>query len=672
MDDIEALKRQIEAHNHAYYTLDAPKITDAEYDTLKRRYDALCAERGTESTLPVGAPIASGFREVCHNTPMLSLANAFSESDFSKFHDRVVSRLADLDEPSTTLDTLEWVSELKIDGLSLSLIYVSGQLVQAATRGDGVTGEDVTQNALRIPTIPNQLTAPYPERIEIRGEYYMSKQGFIELNAERERNNQKLFATPRNAAAGSLRQHNPDVSAQRPLEFFAYAIAHISGTEPQTQEAALALLKRLGLSINPLSEVLSLAEARSAFDDYNMMRADLPYDVDGVVFKVNSLHHQNALGSTGRTPNYAVAWKFPAEQATSTLEAIEIQVGRTGALTPVAHIKPVNIGGVLVSRASLHNSEEIARLDVRVGDRIIVQRAGDVIPQVVSTVASDRPEERAAPYVFPKTCPSCGFTAHKDGAVYRCSNPECKAQKIERLIYFASRDVMDIEGLGEAVIKELFEDGLITTLPSLFSLRSYRHTIEAKPNFGPSSVEKLLASLELCRTKETPLARFISSLGIRHVGAGTAKLLADFYGSADDFITAMHSARRGGAEAEALKGIDGIGAVTAASLMQFFDTPHLLHEAEDLADLLKIAHTAPIKNGALSGMTVVFTGTLPTLKRAEAKERAEQAGAKVSGSVSKKTDLVVIGADPGEKADKAHALGIRTLDEAQFIREYLS
>lgn len=671
MDEIEALKRQIEAHNHAYHTLDAPQITDAEYDALKMRYDALCAEKGTESTLTVGAPIASGFKEVRHNTPMLSLANAFSEDDFAKFHDRVVSRLAALDDTNSDSGALDWVSELKIDGLSLSLVYVSGQLVQAATRGDGITGEDVTQNALRIPAIPKQLTAPYPERIEVRGECYMTKQGFIALNAERERDGKKLFATPRNAAAGSLRQHNPDITEQRPLDFFAYAIAHISDAEPKTQEGALALLKCLGLPINNLSEVLSLAEARAAFDDYNMMRADLPYDIDGVVFKANSLSYQSVLGSTGRTPNWAVAWKFPAEQAVSTLEGIEIQVGRTGALTPVAHIKPVNIGGVMVSRASLHNSDEITRLDVRVGDRITVQRAGDVIPQVVSVVTSDAPE-RSAPYAFPQSCPSCGSEVHKDGAVHRCLNPECKAQKIERLIYFASRDVMDIEGFGEAVIKELYEDGLLTTLPSLFALRSYRYTIENKPNFGPSSVEKLLASLEACRVKETPLARFIGSLGIRHVGTGTAKLLADFYGSADDFITAMHSARKGGAEAAALQGIDGIGSVTAASLMQFFDTPHLLHEAEDLADLLKIAHTAPIKNGALSGMTVVFTGTLPTLKRADAKELAEKAGAKVSGSVSKKTDIVVIGAEPGEKADKAHALGIRTLDEAQFIREYLS
>ena len=672
MNDIKALRAQLEKHNAAYHTFNDPRVTDAEYDGLKRKYEALCAEQGVDPNISVGAPVLAGFRKIKHTSAMLSLGNVFSVEEFCAFYRRVAKRIQELGGDTTCI---EFVSELKIDGLSLSLIYNDGVLTSAATRGDGMAGEDVTQNVLHIPDVPKNLTAPFPAYLEVRGECYMTKSGFFALNERCAQENKKLFANPRNAAAGSLRNLNPQVTAQRPLNFFAYAMAENSEGLPELHSDALCALSRLGFPINDKSEMLEISDpeagAQAIFDDYAAMRASLQYDIDGVVFKLNANDLRDMLGNTSNAPSWAIAWKFPAEQSVSTLEAIEIQVGRTGQLTPVAHITPVNIGGVIVSRASLHNSEEIERIDARIGDKIIVQRAGDVIPQIVSV--AERVNAHAEPYLFPKTCPSCGSLAKKEGAIFRCTNDhDCKAQKIERLIYFASRDVMDITGLGDGIVKELFEGGFLTTITSLFSLHLHREEIERKQNFGPSSVDKLLSAIETRRTAKTELKSFINSLGIRHVGAGTAKLLADQYGSADEFISAMHIARRGGEEADKLKAIDGIGLVTASSLIQFFDTPETMHEAEELADILNITHTGPAQNGSLKNMTVTFTGTLPTMKRAEAKARAEAAGAKVSGSVSKKTDIVVIGAEAGIKADRAYALGLRTMDEAQFIREFLS
>lgn len=655
-----ALKAQIDKHNHAYHTLDAPIITDAEYEALKRQYEAACVKDGVVSDLSVGAAPSSEFRQHTHSVPMLSLANAFSADDFDKFKARTQKRLHDLGLPSD----IEWVAELKNDGLSLSLIYENGRLVTASTRGDGVTGEIVTQNAYQVASIPKQLTAPYPEHLEVRGECYMTKADFLALNERQAAKGGKLFATPRNAAAGSIRQSDPSIVADRSLSFVAYSIAHTSGKFPETQEQALALLHVLGFAVDLNTEFCTLeTDAESVFNDFALIRADLPYDIDGVVFKVNNVACQRSLGSTGNTPNWAIAWKFPAEQAISTLEAIEIQVGRTGALTPVAHIKPINIGGVMVSRASLHNAEEIERKDIRVGDKIVVQRAGDVIPQVVSVVASEG--GRKAPYTFPATCPCCGSATQKDGAVTRCMNDVgCKAQKVERLIYFASREAFDIDGLGDSVIRELFDAGLITSMASLFYLHILRPELEGRPNWGKASAAKLLDAIAAKKT--IPLNRFINALGIRHVGNNTSKLLADVYGSVDDFIAAMRVARKDVEVMEDLKAIDGIGQITAASLVKYFDTPAYLQDAEDLADELTVTHTPAVSGGVLSGMTVVFTGTL-SMKRSDAKLRAEAAGAKVSGSVSKKTDAVIVGAEPGDKADKARTLGVTIWSEADFV-----
>ncbi len=680
--ELESLRAEIARADEAYHVKDAPEITDAEYDARRRRLEAIEARfPALAEARPVAPAPAGAFAKVAHGKPMLSLDNAFDNEDVERFAQSVRNFFVRPEDVARVeRDAIRLVAEPKIDGLSCALTYEKGVLVKAATRGDGAIGEDVTQNVRTIHEVPHKLKGKAPERIEIRGEVYMTKPEFLKLNEDLEaefqalplekqtKNRRRQFANPRNAAAGSVRQLDAEITRSRPLRFFAYAWGAAT-EEPESQWAFYDQLKAWGFKVNPLAKrVTGIDGALKRYAEIAEQRADLAYDIDGVVYKIDAVDLQGRLGFVGRTPRWAIAHKFPAEQARTLLESIEIQVGRTGALTPVAHLKPVNVGGVLVARATLHNEDEIQRKDVRVGDTVIIQRAGDVIPQVVSVVLDERPKGSKA-YVFPDTCPECGSAAVRgEGEVVRrCTGGlVCPAQATERLRLFVSRDAFDIEGLGEKSIVEFFNDGLVKTPADLFRLKA--EDLKDREGWKEKSIQNLLAAIEARRT--IPLDRFIFALGIRQVGQATAKLLAKNYGTLENWTTAMTAASDPASEAYVtLTSIDQIGPSVAEDLIAFFAEEHNRDVIDDLAkEVTAETFVAPSATGSpIADKTVVFTGTLEKMTRNEAKARAEALGAKVAGSVSKKTDYLIVGADAGSKADKARALGVATLTEDEWL-----
>jgi DNA ligase (NAD+) len=674
--ELKRLATEIAAHDRRYYQNDAPTVSDAEYDALRVRNNAIEARfpelvRSDSPSRRVGAAPAGKFAKVRHSVPMLSLGNAFSDEDVIEFVARI-RRFLKLEEG----DRLAITAEPKIDGLSCSLRYVEGRLVLGATRGDGFEGEDVTANVRTIGDIPERLRGrDVPDLCEVRGEVYMSRADFLALNKRQEQDGKPLFANPRNSAAGSLRQLDPAITAARPLRFFAYTWGEMSAVPEKTQGGMVARFAHWGLSVNPLMQVCGSAEEVLAF--YRAMearRATLDYDIDGVVYKVDRLDWQDRLGFVSRSPRWAIAHKFPAEQATTVINAIEIQVGRTGALTPVAKLAPVTVGGVVVQNATLHNEDEIARKDVRVGDTVVIQRAGDVIPQVVSVVPEKRPTG-AEPYKFPQRCPACGSHAVREEGevVRRCTGGLiCPAQQVERLRHFVSRNAFDIEGLGEKQIQAFFTDGLIMSPADIFTLRARdaRATkkLAAREGYGETSVRNLFDAIDTRRT--IPLNRLIYALGIRHVGETNARLIARHYHTLEALRAAMHEAAAG-PESEAFRDfvtVDGIGEVVAQAVVEFFKEPHNREALDRLLDQITVEPMAEVRrDNAVAGKTVVFTGSLEKLTRDEAKASAERLGAKVAGSVSKKTDFVVAGPGAGSKLGKARELGVAILTEDEWL-----
>ena len=688
LDDAEAreelarLAGEIADHDLLYHQKDAPEISDAAYDALRQRNDAIEARfpnlvREDSPSSKVGAAPASAFGKVVHRVPMLSLGNVFDEEGVRDFLDRIC-RFLGLDQT----DELAFTAEPKIDGLSITLRYEGGKLVQAATRGDGFEGENVTANVRTISDIPKQIeTGGFPDRFEVRGEIYMSRSAFQTLNEDQLRRGDRLFANPRNAAAGSLRQLDSTITASRPLRFFAYGWGDAGEPPAETQDGAYKRLRAWGFPLNPLIKLTRSAEEMLAvYRGIESDRSGLDYDIDGVVYKLDRLDLQERLGFVSRSPRWAVAHKFPAEKAATVLRDIEIQVGRTGSLTPVAKLEPVTVGGVVVQNATLHNEAEIERKDVRIGDMVIIQRAGDVIPQVLGPVTEKRPKG-AKRFVFPDICPACGSHAVREedertgkrDVVRRCTGGLiCPAQRVERLKHFVSRNAFDIEGLGEKSIQEFYDDEIIQSPQQIFTLAEEDAKREQKladrEGWGELSAQKLFASIEDRRAVK--LDRFIFGLGIRHVGEITGRLLARTYGTAENFLRAMRAAResRGSEAFVELKNIDGIGPTAAAALADFFGEPHNVDVVEALLEqvnpqeLEAVDQTSPV-----SGKTVVFTGTLEKMTRSEAKARAERLGAKVSGSVSKNTDYVVAGLGAGSKLKNAKELGVAVLTEDEWL-----
>ena len=672
---------EVAAHDLAYHRDDAPTVSDADYDALKRRLLALEAAfpRLATPTGPgskVGAKPSEKFGSIRHAVPMLSLGNVFADEDVAEFDARV-RRFLGLgpDMP------LAITAEPKIDGLSCSLRYERGRLVQAATRGDGFAGEDVTANVRTVAAIPDELAGgDVPAVLEVRGEVFMEKSDFAALNARVVEAGRAPFANPRNAAAGSLRQLDPAVTASRPLKFFAYAWGEHSSLPAETQSGMIAAFRRFGLPTNPLTASCgSVGELLEQYRGIEARRAALPYDIDGVVYKVDDLRFQERLGFVSRAPRWAVAHKFPAERATTTLLAIDVQVGRTGALTPVAKLAPVTVGGVVVENATLHNEDEIARKDVRVGDTVRVQRAGDVIPQIVEVVLERRPAG-AAPYRFPDTCPACGSAAvrgvdEKTGeadVVRRCTGGiHCPAQAVERLRHFVSRNAFDIEGLGEKQIALFHAEGMVRTPSDIFKLEerdAARLTrLADRDGFGDVSVRNLFAAIAARR--RVPLNRFLFALGIRRIGETNSKRLARHFGTPEAVAAAGTASVDPASDAYAeLRAIDGFGDAAADTLSEFFaDADNRAEWARLLADVTVDPMAATAAASAISGKVIVFTGSLERMTRDEAKARAESLGAKVSGSVSKNTDIVVVGPGAGSKEKKARELGLHVVTEDEWL-----
>ena len=650
--------RQIEKHNYRYYVLDDPSVSDAEYDDLLRKLLEL------ESDYPdlvtpdspsqrVGAIPLDAFSTIEHSVPMLSLANAFDESEMAAFDKRVRERL-DLDA-----DTVEYTAETKLDGLAVSLTYINGKLERAATRGDGTRGEDVTQNIKTINAIPLHLDGDFPEGIEVRGEVYMDKQGFEKLNRQQQEKNEKLFANPRNAAAGSLRQLDPAITAKRPLRFFGYGAGlYENGDIPGTQSMLLEKLRQWGIPVSP--ETTTVTGLDGCFRYYKKIakrRQQLRYEIDGVVFKVNQVSYQQKLGYVSRAPRWAIAYKFPPEEVFTKVINIEVQVGRTGALTPVARLEPVFVGGVTVTNATLHNEDEIHRKDIRIGDTVIIRRAGDVIPEVVRILPEKRPANTRR-FVMPDTCPVCDADVIRDEgqAVARCSGGLfCPAQQVQSIIHFASRKAMDIDGLGDRLIEQLIQQGMIENAADLYHLD--KDQLAGLERMGEKSAGNILTALE--QSKQTTLSRFIYALGIREVGEATARILAQHFGSLDALIHALP---------EELEAIRDVGPVVARHIHIFFNQSHNLEVIKALCksgvrwEDVSVASDLP-----LAGKRFVLTGSLEQYTREEARERLQSLGATVSGSVSARTDYLVCGEDPGSKYDKAQKLGVEILDEAAFV-----
>ena len=669
--ELKHLADEIARHDRLYHQKDAPEISDAAYDALKRRNDAIEARfpelvRKDSPSRRVGAPPAEGFEKVTHKRPMLSLQNAFGEDDVREFFERV-RRFLNLAEDAA----IAVVAEPKIDGLSASLRYEDGRFVLGATRGDGETGEDVTRNIATIADVPAALKGKnVPRTLEVRGEVYMGRKDFLALNARREAEDEPVFANPRNAAAGSLRQLDSGITRSRPLRFFAYSWGELSEPLADTQWQALQRLKAMGFAVNPRARLCpDMAAALALYAEVGGARAALDYDIDGVVYKIDRLDWQDRLGMVSRAPRWAVAHKFAAERAETTLKAITIQVGRTGALTPVAELEPITVGGVVVSRATLHNEDEIARKDIRVGDAVIVQRAGDVIPQVVAVVEEKRPKG-AKPFAYPDSCPACGSAAIREEGevVRRCTGGLiCPAQAVERLKHFVSRTAFDIEGLGRKHIDAFYADGLIKTPADIFRLGDKAEAIAAREGWGPQSAANLVAAIE--ERRRIALERFIFALGIPQVGEATARLLAKHYQSLAAWRRAMTAAGDHESDAYAeLVAIDGIGPSVAADILGFFAEKRNLAVLDALAKEVRVAEfERPAQSSAVAGKTVVFTGTLEKMTRHEAKARAEALGAKVAGSVSKKTDYVVAGPGAGSKLKDAQAHGVAVLSEDDWL-----
>ena len=659
---IELLRQQLQYHNYRYYVLDDPQITDAEYDQLMRRLQELEAAfpeliRPDSPTQRVGASPLEAFGTVVHSLPMLSLDNAFSATEVRDFDARVKRQLGQSD-PS---DPIDYVAEPKIDGLAVELVFVDGLFVQGSTRGDGVRGEDITQNLRTIKTIPLRLIAaphaPLPARLEVRGEVYMTKRDFQRLNARREEEGEPTFANPRNAAAGALRQLDPRITAGRPLAMFCYGVGNVEGMTFQTHWDVLQSLGRWGFRINPhIEQCHGIDAALAYYERLSQEREELPYEIDGVVIKVNALALQEALGTRSRSPRWALAYKFEPKQAVTRVKEIAVQVGRTGALTPVALLEPVQVAGVEVSRASLHNPDEVARKDVRAGDWVMVQRAGDVIPEIVE-VLKERRTGAEKPFEMPTRCPICGSAVVRleDEVVPRCVGLSCRAKLKESIVHFASKRAMDIEGLGDKTVDQLVERGLVKDIGDLYGLT--KEDVLKLDRLADKSASNLIAAIE--RSKQTTLPRFLYALGIRHVGEHVAEVLARQYSD-------WQALQRAGYEE--LQSIHEIGPRIAQSIVAFFQDTGNQGVLEKLhrSGVRAIPQQRPAVDQALRGKTWVFTGELKTYTRAEAKRLVEARGGRVTSSVSRSTSYVVAGADAGSKLDQAHKFGVSVLTEDEF------
>ncbi|PWB79390.1 MAG: DNA ligase (NAD(+)) LigA [Methylocystaceae bacterium] len=674
------LAEEIAEHDRRYYQEDAPIVSDAEYDALRQRYEALekaHPELATPASLTrkVGAAPAEKFAKIKHAVPMLSLGNVFADEEVRDFVARV-RRFLGLPAEAA----LAFTAEPKIDGLSCSLRYEKGVLVSAATRGDGYEGEDITANIRTLQEIPHRLHGgAHPQVLEARGEVYMRREDFFALNERQAAAGKPVFANPRNSAAGSLRQLDPSITASRPLRFFAYGWGEVSHMPADTQHGMLAALARFGLPINPLVELCAGAEELLAhYRQIEERRATLGYDIDGVVYKVDEIELQKRLGFVSRAPRWAMAHKFPAERATTILRDIEINVGRTGALTPVARLEPVTVGGVVVSNATLHNEDEIVRKDIHIGDTVVVQRAGDVIPQIVAVVLDKRPAN-ARRYEFPHICPACGSAALREidektgeaDVVRRCTGSlVCPAQAIERLKHFASRNAMDIEGLGDKQIEFFFNEGLIRTASDIFTLeerdRASLAKLKNREGYGETSVRNLFAAINARRS--VPINRFVYALGVRHVGETNARRLARHFADFETLRETASHAAPGSEERERIEAIEGVGGVVAEALNDFFAEPHNEREIDALLRHVTLEPMPQVESASpVAGKTVVFTGALERLTREEAKAQAERFGAKISGSVSKKTDLIVAGPGAGSKLTKAKELGVEVISEEEWF-----
>ena len=658
--EADKLRREIRHNEYLYYVLDAPEITDAEYDRmmvrlreLEARYpDSIPADSPTQR---VGGRASSQFTEVRHLEPLPSLGNVFSAEELRAFDERVRSGL-----PAGS--KVEYVMEPKIDGLACSLIYENGKLVRAATRGDGVVGENVTANVRTIRSIPLTLKVPdgetVPELLDVRGEVYMPRQAFMRLNEQRAERGESEFANPRNAAAGSLRQLDPQVTASRSLSFFAYYLVG-EGAQPKHSES-LALLAHYGFKVSENYKVVeNIDEAIKYIGDFNELRQGLSYDTDGAVIKVNDVYQQRILGATGKDPRWATAYKYPPEQAETTLEDIDWRVGRTGVLTPTAVLTPVKLSGSVISRATLHNEDFIRAKDIRIGDRVVINKAGEIIPEVLRVVVEKRTGDEKEVEI-PSVCPECGWRVERQGeeAAIRCTNPHCPALGREGLIHFVSRDAMNIDGCGPSVINALLDAGLVRDAADLYSLR--KDDLLKLERMGEKSADNLLAAL--AESKKNELDKLLFALGIRHVGAKVARILATEFGSMEKLQQA---------QPEELAQIRDIGDKIAESVVTWLNVPANIDLVERLAAAgLTMTFTPPAsqEDNPFFGKTLVFTGTMPTLGRAEAKTMAQDVGAKVSGSVSKKTDYVIAGAEAGSKLEKAQQLGVTVIDEAEFLR----
>lgn len=687
------LGEEIKHHDKLYHEQDAPEISDADYDKLRQRLKAIEARFPQlvdmfSPTQQVAPTPTTAFAKVRHARPMLSLDNAFTDEELQGFLDRLRRAL----ERETDLkpdDEIALACEPKIDGLSISLRYEDGVFTVGATRGDGTTGEDVTPNLKTVKDIPHKLKGKFPKAIDVRGEVYMERHAFQEMNKRQEAEGEKTFANPRNAAAGSLRQLDPEITARRPLRFFAYAWGEAEPRAWKTHSEYLKLLKGWGFRVNPLSQLCKTPEeVRAFYKKMGVERPSLPYDIDGVVYKVDRIDWQERLGFVSRAPRWAIAHKFPAEQARTRLNGILIQVGRTGALTPVADLEPVNVGGVMVARASLHNADEIERLDVRKGDMVVVQRAGDVIPQILGYVPEERPK-KTEKYHFPTHCPcplKTKAASEEGGVVRRCSGGlECPFQQVERLRYFVSRNCFDIEGLGGTHIENFHRDGLLNTPADIFRLPKRVDEIKRREGWGDLSVRNLMAAIEARRT--ISLDRFINAIGIPLIGEATAKILAQEYGDVDVWLEEMLKAakerkkqpddvKKEKAAAEVgesygrLCNVEQIGVTTADAMCSFFGEGHNVEIIRDLRKQLTVeavTRRVVAADAKLKDKVVVFTGELTSMTRDAAKARAEELGAKVTDSVSKKTSLVVVGENAGSKARKAAELGIQTLSEEEWL-----
>ena len=658
--EAERLRKEIRHNEYLYYVLDAPEITDAEYDRMMVRLREIEAEYpdsvpADSPTQRVGGRASSQFTEVRHLEPLLSLGNVFSAEELRAFDERVKGGLPEGSK-------VEYVMEPKIDGLACSLIYENGRLVRAATRGDGTVGENVTANVRTIRSIPLVLKAPdgetLPELLDVRGEVYMPRHAFMQLNEQRAERGESEFANPRNAAAGSLRQLDPQVTASRSLSFFAYYLVGEGAREKHSE--SLAVLARYGFKVSENYKVVENIDAAIKYiADFNELRQGLAYDTDGAVIKVNDVYQQRILGATGKDPRWATAYKYPPEQAETTLEDIDWRVGRTGVLTPTAVLTPVKLSGSVVSRATLHNEDFIRSKDIRIGDRVLVNKAGEIIPEVLRVVTEKRTGAEKEVEI-PTKCPDCGWSVERKGAeaAIRCTNPHCPALGREGLIHFVSREAMNIEGCGPSVINVLLDAGLVRDAADLYSLK--KEDVLKLERMGERSADKLLAAIAASKANE--LDKLLFALGIRHVGAKVARTLAVEFGSMEALLTA---------EADQLAAIRDIGAVIAESVVTWLSVPtnrDLLERLEAAGLTMTFTAPASSEDNPFFGKTLVFTGTMPTLGRAEAKTMAQDVGAKVSGSVSKKTDYVIAGAEAGSKLEKAQALGVTVLDEAEFLK----